>query len=115
MPEHIVHVIKSNQGVNNMAKVELSEYEKEQRKNNYHYFKNGKPKVGSIISGRVPRPTYGLDVGECLSSFLDKYKFSCPKNEEITIFDMIHTIQKKGGQSYVFNTQGRNSFRTSVA
>ena len=36
-----------------MAKVELSEYEKEQRKNNYHYFKNGKPKVGSIISGRV--------------------------------------------------------------
>lgn len=49
----------------------------------------------SIILGRVPRPTYGLDVGECLSSFLEKYKFSCPKNEEITIFDMIHTIRKQ--------------------
>jgi len=32
-----------------MSKVVLSEYQKEQRKNNYHYFKNGKPKKSAMM------------------------------------------------------------------
>ncbi len=33
----------------------------------------------SIILGRVPRPTYGLDVCECLSSFFGKVQIFLPK------------------------------------
>ena len=69
-----------------MAKVrELSEYEKEQRKNNYHYLKNGKPKVGSIISGRVhPRPTgYGRGCGMPLVLFGYSTNFLAQKTKKL--------------------------------